>query len=96
MIRELPGVHHIPTLAKYLISISKTHVKIVFEKDTCNMVRGTLVLMQGVHIGTLYKLLSSPNIDGCKIYVVTKGGVENLVVFGENMMLWHQRLGHIG
>ena len=50
-IRTLPGVLHIPTLAKNLISVSKMDdagVKIVFEKDTCKMVQGALVLMWGV------------------------------------------------
>jgi len=28
--------------------------------------------------------------------VVPESGAENLVVFGENTMLWHQRLGKIG
>ena len=28
--------------------------------------------------------------------MVLESGVENLVVFGENTMLWHQILGHIG
>eukprot|EP00253_Pinus_taeda_P034979 PITA_34979 len=47
-VRMLPGVLHIPALARNLISISKlddASVKKVFEKDTCKMVRGALVLM---------------------------------------------------
>eukprot|EP00253_Pinus_taeda_P023382 PITA_23382 len=39
--RTLPGVLHIPTLARNLISVSKLDdagVKTVFEKDTCKMV----------------------------------------------------------
>ena len=28
--------------------------------------------------------------------MVPESGVENLVVFGEKTMMWHQRLGHIG
>jgi hypothetical protein len=55
-IRTLPGVLHIPKLAKSLISISKLSdagVKTVFEKNTCEMVRGEMVLMRGVHCGTL-------------------------------------------
>jgi len=46
-VRTLPGVLHIPALARNLISISKlddTSVKTMFEK----MVRGALILMQGV------------------------------------------------
>ena len=48
-VRTLPAVLHIPALAKNLISISKLDdvgVKTVFEKDTCKMVRGALVLMR--------------------------------------------------
>ena len=71
-------------------------VKTMFEKDTYKMVQVELVLMRGVHIGTLYKLQGSTVIDGCKNYVVPKSGVEILAVPGENTMLWHQRLGHIG
>eukprot|EP00253_Pinus_taeda_P006527 PITA_06527 len=55
-VRSLPGVLHIPALGRNLISVSKLDdagVKTVFEKDTCKMVRGALVLMRGVRIGTL-------------------------------------------
>eukprot|EP00253_Pinus_taeda_P024909 PITA_24909 len=51
MVRTLPGVLHIPALARNLISVSMlddTRVKTVFEKDTCNIVWGALVSMQGV------------------------------------------------
>ena len=71
-------------------------VKTVFEKDACNMVQGALILMRGVWIGTLYKLLGSIFINGCNNYVVTVSGVESLAVSGENAMLWHQIIGHIG
>ena len=97
-IKTLPGVLHIPTLARNLISVSKMDdagVKTVFEKDACNMVQGALVLIQGVRIGTLYKLQGSTIIDGCNSFVVPKSGAESLVVSREKTMLWHQRLGHI-
>ena len=71
-------------------------IKIVFEKDTYKMVRGALVLMWGVQIGTLYKLQGIVIIDGCNRFVVLESGVENLVVSRENTMLWHQSLRHIG
>ena len=60
------------------------------------MVRGALVLMRGVRIGTLYKLPGSTIVDRCNSSMVPENGVENLVVSGEKTMLWHQRLGHIG
>ena len=59
------------------------------------MVRGALVLMQGFWIGTVYKLQKNTTIDGCNSSVVPKSGAKSLAVFGENTMLWHQRLGHI-
>ena len=98
-IRTLLGVLHIPALDRNIISVSKMDdagVKTVFEKDACKMVWGALVLMQGVRIGTLYKLQGSTVIYGCNSYVVPESGAESLVVFGEKTMLWHQRLGHIG
>ena len=55
-IRTLPGVLHIPPLARKLISVSKMDdagVKTVFKKDSCKMVREALVLMRGVRTGTL-------------------------------------------
>jgi len=64
----LPGVLHIRALARNLVSVSKLDdagVKTVFEKDTCKMVWGELVLMQRVSIGTLYKLQGSTIVDGC-------------------------------
>ena len=98
-VRTLSCVLHIPALARNLISVSKLDdagVKTVFEKDTCKMVRGALILMRGVWIGTLYKLHGSTVVDGCNSSMVPENGVENLVVSGEKTMLWHQRLGHIG
>eukprot|EP00253_Pinus_taeda_P006039 PITA_06039 len=98
-VRTLPGVLHIPALGRNLISVSKLDdagVKTVFEKDTCKMVRGALVLMRGVRIETLYKLQGSTVVDGCNSSMVPENGAENLVVSGEKTMLWHQRLGHIG
>ena len=53
----------------------------------------------GVQCGTLYMLLGSTITDGCSSSIVPEG--ENakdreLDVTGENIILWHQRLGHIG
>jgi hypothetical protein len=59
-IRTLPRVIHIPKLARSLISVSKlddARVDTVFGKDTCNMVRGEMVLMRGFRCGTLYKVV---------------------------------------
>jgi len=59
------------------------------------MVRGALLLIRGVCIGTLYKLQGNIFVDGCNSFVVPERGAKNLVVSGENTMSWHQRLGHI-
>ena len=98
-IRKLPGILYIPSLAKNLISVCKmddASLKIMFEKNTINMVLKALVLMQGVRIGTQYKLLGSIVIDGCNSSMVPESVVENIVASGEKIMLWHQILGYIG
>jgi hypothetical protein len=69
----LPRVLHIPKLARSLILVSKLDdagVDTVFGKNTCNMVRGAMVLMRGVRCGTLYKLLGGTYTNGCNSYVV--------------------------
>eukprot|EP00253_Pinus_taeda_P025935 PITA_25935 len=76
-VRTLPGVLHIPALARNLIFVSKLDdagVKIVFEKDTYKMIRGALVLMRGVRSGTLYKLQGSTVVDGCNSSMVLESG----------------------
>jgi hypothetical protein len=101
-IRTLPGVLQIPYLARNLIFVRKMDdagVKTIFEKETCRMVRGEMVLLKGVQFGTLYKLEGSTISDGCNSSIVHDIGVEEErtpTVSGEKVMLWHQRLGHIG
>jgi hypothetical protein len=100
-IRTLPGVFHILGLAKNLIYVSKmddVEVKIVFEKETCRMVRGAMVLLKGVRIGTLYNMQGRTISNGCNNSIVHDIGVEEEktpTTFGEKVMLWNQRLGHI-
>jgi hypothetical protein len=58
-IRTLISVLHIPGLAKNLIYASKMDdagVKKIFEKETCRMVRGEMMLLKGVRFVTLYNL----------------------------------------
>ena len=72
-IRILPGVFHILGFPKKLISIRKMDnvgMKIVFEKQTCRMVRGEMVLLKGVRFGTLYKLQGSIISDACNSSIV--------------------------
>jgi hypothetical protein len=55
-------VLHILGLAKNLIffgKMSDAGVHTLFQKDSCKMVKGAMVLMKGVWIGTLYKLLGN-------------------------------------
>jgi hypothetical protein len=68
-------VIHVPGLARNVIYVSKISdvgVLTLFHKDTCKLVRGVMVLMKGVHIGTLYKLLGNANSIGCNNIVVLK------------------------
>jgi hypothetical protein len=72
-IRTLPGVLHISGLERNMISIGKmsnARVHTLFQKDSCKMVRGVMVLMKGVQIVTLYKLLGSVNSTGCNNIIV--------------------------
>jgi hypothetical protein len=100
-IRTLPGVLHIPGLARNLIFVRKMDdagVKTIFEKGTCRMVREAMVLLKGFWFGTMYKLQVSIISDGCNISIVLDIGVEEertRTVSGEKVMLWHQRLGNI-
>jgi hypothetical protein len=62
--RTLPVVLHIMGLEKNLIYVSKmsdASVHTLFQKDSCKVVRGAMVLMKGVWIGTIYKLLGNVN-----------------------------------
>jgi hypothetical protein len=100
-IRTLPGVLHTTGMDRNLIFVSKMDdagVKIVFEKETYRMVRGAMMLLKGVHIGTLCKLQGSTISDGFNSSIVSDIGVEEgkmTIVPREKAMLWHQRLGHI-
>ena len=101
-IRTLPSVLHIPGLARNLIFVSKmddARVKAIFEKETCMMVRGAIVLLKGVRFGDLYKLKVSTISDGCNSSIVPDIGVEEErtpTASREKYMLWNQRLGNIG
>ena len=80
-------------MAINLISIRKMEdvgVKTIFEKGTCRMVRGAMVLMKGVQFGTLYKLQGSNISDGCNNFIIPDIGVEEEItptVSGEKVML---------
>jgi hypothetical protein len=93
---------HILGLARNLISVRKMDdagVTTIFEKETCRIVRGEMVLSKGVRFGTLYKIQGSIISDGCNSSIVPYIGVEEErtpTISREKVMLWHQRQGHIG
>ena len=51
-------------------------VKTIFEKETCRMVRGAMVLLKGVWFGTLYKMQGRTISDECNSSIVPNIGVE--------------------
>jgi hypothetical protein len=51
-------------------------VKTMFEKETCRMVRGEMVLLRGFQIGTLYKILGVTISDWCNNFVISEIGFE--------------------
>jgi hypothetical protein len=78
-IRTLLGVLHIPGFAKkfiYVCKMDNAGVKTIFEKETCKMVRGEMVLMKGVWFGTLYNMQGSTISDVCNSSIVLDIGVE--------------------
>jgi hypothetical protein len=106
--RTLVVVLHIPGLARNLISVSKMSdagVHTLFQKDSCKMVRGAMVLMKGVRIRTLYKFLGSVNSTGYNnidVLEVESTRAESIQTDStshhkvDSTMLWHKRIGHIG
>jgi hypothetical protein len=92
-IRTLLGVLHILGLDRNLTSVIKMDdvgVKTIFEKETCRMVRGTMVLLKGVQFGTLYKMQGITISDGCNSSIVPDIGFEEErtpIVSGEKVML---------
>jgi hypothetical protein len=99
-IRKILGVLHILGLAINLISIRKMDdvgVKTMFEKETCRMVQRAMVLLKGVHIGTLYKIQGINLSNGCNSSIISYIGAEELktlTVSRGKVMLWHKILEH--
>jgi hypothetical protein len=111
----LPGVLHILGLARNLICVSKMSdagVHTLFQKDSCKMVRGAIVLIKGVQIGTLYKMFWNVDLTRCNNIISPKAGststqldptqAESIQTNStrhdkiDPTMLWHERMGHIG
>jgi hypothetical protein len=102
--RTLPGVLHILSLERNLIYVRKMSdagVHTLFQKDSCKMVRGVMVLMRGVWIETLYKLLGSVDSIGCNNIVVSEVDLiatqldstptnSTIPCLVDPTMLWHQ------
>jgi hypothetical protein len=86
---------HILVLAKNLIFVRKmddAEKKTIFEKETCRIVQGVMMLLKGNRFGTMYKLQGRIISDGCNSSIVHDIGVEEEktpIVSGEKVMLWH-------
>jgi hypothetical protein len=66
-------------LDRNLISVIKMDdagVKTIFEKETCKMVQGAMVMLKGIQFGTLYKMQGRTISDGCNSSIVPDIGVE--------------------
>jgi hypothetical protein len=73
-------------------------VNTIFEKKTCMMVRGAMVLLKGVQIGTLCNMKGLTIGDECNSSIVPNIGAqeeETPTIYREKVMLWNQRLRHI-
>lgn len=64
----LPSVAYIPHLARNLIFVSKmadANVDFSLNKIGCKLVHGSMMLVQGVQDGTMYRLLGSIAMPQC-------------------------------
>jgi hypothetical protein len=99
-IRTLFGVLHIPRLAKSLIFVRKMDdaaVKTMFEKETCRMVQGAILLLKfglKLYIRCRETLLMM-GVTVPLFLILEPKMKRNPTVSGEKAMLWHQILGHI-
>ena len=97
----MPGVLHIPNLARNLIYVRKMYVvggNIVCGDGGCKMVQGSMVLIRGFQDGTLYKLLGRNIIIECNSSIVLdEGGKDDrtLSTSGGKKFIWNQRLGNL-
>jgi hypothetical protein len=88
-------VLHIRGLGENLIYVRKMDdvgVKAIFEKETCRMVRGAMVLLKGFQFGNIYKMKERTISDGCNSSIVLYIGVEEErtpTVSREKVMMWH-------
>ncbi|KAG9457668.1 hypothetical protein H6P81_002176 [Aristolochia fimbriata] len=83
----LKEVRHIPDLQKNLISVNKLDqegYKITFENSSWKVSRGSLTLIKGKAMGTLYPLCT-------KVDQIVSLAAEK----GDKASLWHRRLGHL-
>ena len=58
-VKGINGVMHIPSLVQNLLSVSMLNgvgVQVVFSKEGCKMIRGSMVLAKGTRRGTLFQL----------------------------------------
>jgi hypothetical protein len=108
-------VLYIPCLERNLIYFNKMSdvgVHTLFYKDSCKMVRGTMVLMKIFQIGTIYNMLGNVESTICN-NIVSSEADSNLAQLDptraesiqtdstrhdklDPTMLWHKRMGQIG
>ena len=85
-------------------------VQVVFSKEGCKMMRGSIVLARGTRRGTLFQLDACIPLCNSSSSSPSERAVKNSVIIGsdgsantlegklpaEKTMLWHMRFGHIG
>lgn len=79
--RTFPSVLHILGMDRTLIyirKISDVGVNIIFEKEMCRMVQGSVVLLRGFWTRKLSELLGSIANDGCRNSIFLGGGDEEV------------------
>jgi len=82
----LKEVRHVPNIKKNLISIGQLGVQgcvTTFTDKTWKVTKGALVIEKGEKVGTLYFCNDISN------------SINALTSTGEEMTLWHNRLGHM-
>ena len=92
VVRTLSEVRHVPNLKKNLISLGtldKNGCRWSAEGGVLKVVRGSLVLMKGTMVGSLYVLQGSTVTGSANVSTSSS-------MTDHETKLWHMRLGHMG
>jgi hypothetical protein len=77
--------------------MSGASVHALFERYTCKMARGEMVLLMEVRIATLYKLMRSTITVRCNNTIVLDNETNRTpTLLVGKAMFWHQRKSHVG